>query len=171
MPGYAHGRTLMLPHSGQPSLVVRPPPGLPAETRDNGGMGDFGCGACYEGEPKVAWDHVSHGQGARPKIAGDYAFEVRVTRCPTCGQAFLFIQNESISSSGRAVSSSSPKAADPAGHGAGTRCLSRWAMIACWASQPSGNFTGTFRWTGSTDGWASRRSGMPLRATTTHAWR
>jgi hypothetical protein len=60
-------------------------------------MGDFGCDACFEGEPKAAWDHVSHGQGAWPKIAGDYAFEVRVTRCPTCAQAFLFIQNEGIS--------------------------------------------------------------------------
>jgi hypothetical protein len=59
-------------------------------------MGDFGCGACYEGEPKVAWDHVSHGPGAGPKIAGDYAFEVRVTRCPTCGQAFLFIHYREV---------------------------------------------------------------------------
>ena len=59
-------------------------------------MSDFGCGACYEGDAKAAWDHVHHGQGAWPKIAGDYAFEVRATRCPTCSQDFLFIQNEGI---------------------------------------------------------------------------
>lgn len=59
-------------------------------------MSDFGCGACYEGDPNAAWDHVAHGQGARPKIASDYAFEVRASRCPTCAQAFLYIQNEGI---------------------------------------------------------------------------
>jgi hypothetical protein len=59
-------------------------------------MTGFGCDGCYGTDAKAAWDHVHHGQGARPKIAGDYAFEVRVSRCPTCAQAFLFIQNEGI---------------------------------------------------------------------------
>ncbi len=59
-------------------------------------MADFGCDACCGTDAKAAWDHVAHGQGARPKIASDYAFEVRVTRCPACAQAFLFIQNEGI---------------------------------------------------------------------------
>jgi hypothetical protein len=60
-------------------------------------MAEFGCGGCFGEDAKAAWDHVRHGQGARPKIAGSYAFEVRVSRCPTCAQAFLFIQNEAIS--------------------------------------------------------------------------
>ena len=44
-------------------------------------------------------------------------------------------------------------------------------QIAWLASQPSGNFAGTPRWTGSTDGWASSSSGMPARATTMQACR
>lgn len=59
-------------------------------------MSEFGCAGCFGEDAKASWDHVSHGQGARQKIAGDYAFEVRVTRCPSCAQAFLFIQNEGI---------------------------------------------------------------------------
>ncbi len=56
-------------------------------------------------------------------------------------------------------------------HRARTFQCCRWARRAWLASQPSGNLTGTLRWTGSVEGWASRSSGMPARATTMQAWR
>ncbi len=59
-------------------------------------MADFGCDACHGTDAKAAWDHAHHGQSARTKIASDYAFEVRVSHCPTCAQAFLWIFNEGI---------------------------------------------------------------------------
>src|SRR5579875_4148629 len=40
-------------------------------------------------------------------------------------------------------------------HGARTFHCWRRAIKAWLAAQPSGNFTGTFRWTGSVEGWAS----------------